>query len=169
MNRCLMGYLGLGLIGLLVLMTGIGGLSTLGEAMSKKGEKMEDFDKFWKEYPKKVAKGDARKAWLQTQKIRPDLDTLLKAVSAAKRTDQWRQDGGKYIPHPATWLRAERWDDDFGIDLGDVVEVGGQIVNWWESATGIEKKGRELGLKSEQFASFPDFKAAVMRQSMRAA
>jgi hypothetical protein len=30
-----MGYLGLGLIGLLVLMTGIGGLSTLGEAMSK--------------------------------------------------------------------------------------------------------------------------------------
>ena len=164
-----MGYLGLGLIGLLVLMTGIGGLSTLGEAMSKKGEKMEDFDKFWKEYPKKVAKGDARKAWLQTQKIRPDLDTLLKAVSAAKRTDQWRQDGGKYIPHPATWLRAERWDDDFGIDLGDVVEVGGQIVNWWESATGIEKKGRELGLKSEQFASFPDFKAAVMRQSMRAA
>jgi len=35
MNRSLMGYLGLGLIGLLVLMTGIGGLSTLGEAMSK--------------------------------------------------------------------------------------------------------------------------------------
>ena len=145
------------------------GYPPLGKLCLKKGEKMEDFDKFWKEYPKKVAKGDARKAWLQTQKIRPDLDTLLKAVSAAKRTDQWRQDGGKYIPHPATWLRAERWDDDYGVDLGDVVEVGGQIVNWWESATGIEKKGRELGLKPEQFASFPDFKAAVMRQSMRAA
>ena len=129
---------------------------------------MEDFDKFWKEYPKKVAKGDARKAWLQTQNIRPDLDTLLKAVSAAKRTDQWRQDGGKYIPYPATWLRQERWEDQ-EVEIEDAVEVNGQIVNWWESATGIEKKGRELGLQPEQFASFPDFKAAVIRKSMRAA
>ena len=25
---------------------------------------MEDFEKFWKAYPRKVAKGEARKAWM---------------------------------------------------------------------------------------------------------
>ena len=129
---------------------------------------MQDFDEFWKEYPRKCAKGDARKAWLQTEQLRPSLNDLIKALKVAKRTDQWRQDGGKYIPYPATWLRQERWEDQ-EVEIEDAVEVNGQIVNWWESATGIEKKGAELGLKPEQFASFPDFKAAVMRQSMRAA
>jgi hypothetical protein len=90
-------------------------------------------------------------------------------LEAQKKQEDWRKDGGKFIPYPATYLRQERWDDELTIDLGDVVEVAGQIVNWWESATGIEKKGRELGLKPEQFASFPDFKSAVMRASMRAA
>jgi hypothetical protein len=37
---------------------------------------MQDFEMFWKEYPKKVAKGEARKAWIQTEKIRPDLEAL---------------------------------------------------------------------------------------------
>ena len=32
---------------------------------------MTEFDTFWKTYPKRVAKGDARKAWMQTENIRP--------------------------------------------------------------------------------------------------
>jgi hypothetical protein len=127
------------------------------------------FDEFWKAYPRKIAKADARKAWEQTEKFRPKTEEVLKAVETAKRTEDWRKDGGKFIPYPATWLRGERWEDDYGIDLGDVVEVNGQVMNWWESATGIEKKGAEIGLKSEDFTSFPDFKAAVMRGAMRAA
>jgi 2'-5' RNA ligase len=127
------------------------------------------FDEWYKNYPRKVAKGDARKAWTQMEKVMPPLEQMLKVLEAQKKQEDWRKDGGKFIPYPATYLRQERWDDELTIDLGDVVEVGGQIVNWWESATGIEKKGRELGLKPEQFNSFPDFKSAVMRASMRAA
>ena len=62
---------------------------------------MQDFEMFWKEYPKKVAKGEARKAWIQTEKIRPDLETILKAVKTAKRLKEWRKDGGKFVPYPA--------------------------------------------------------------------
>jgi hypothetical protein len=69
---------------------------------------MEDFDKFWEAYPRKIAKGDARKAWTQTQKIRPELDFILRAIEAQKET--W--ENPKFIPYPATWLRAERWDDE---------------------------------------------------------
>ena len=130
---------------------------------------MEEFEKFWKAYPRKIAKGDARKAWVQTEKIRPSVDDLIKAIEAAKKTDNWRGSAGMFIPYPATWLRGERWEDDYGVDLADCVEVNGNIVNWWDSATGIEKKGREVGLSLDQFQNFPEFKAAVMRQTMRAA
>jgi hypothetical protein len=78
---------------------------------------MTDFDRFWAAYPRKMAKGDTRKAWAQTEAIRPDIDAVLKAVLAQRRTDQWLRDGGKFIPYPATWLRAERWDDVLVVEM----------------------------------------------------
>lgn len=72
---------------------------------------MNDFDEFWKMYPRKAAKGDARKAWKQTEGIRPPLDEVLKAIRAQCNTEQWRREFGQFIPYPASWLRAERWDD----------------------------------------------------------
>ncbi len=78
---------------------------------------MEDFDTFWKAYPRKVAKGDARKAWIQTEKIRPSLSNILEAIENQKNTQQWIENDGIYIPYPATWLRQERWDDEVKIEV----------------------------------------------------
>ena len=78
---------------------------------------MEDFDTFWKAYPRKVAKGDARKAWIQTEKIRPSLSNILEAIENQKNTQQWMENDGIYIPYPATWLRQERWDDEVKIEV----------------------------------------------------
>lgn len=83
----------------------------------KNGDNMEDFDTFWKSYPRKVAKGDARKAWAQTEKIRPSLDLILEAIENQKNTQQWIENDGIYIPYPATWLRQERWDDEVKIEV----------------------------------------------------
>jgi hypothetical protein len=126
----------------------------------------DSFDKFWKAYPKKVAKADARKAWGQTANVRPDTESLLNAILAQCKTEQWMRGNGQFIPYPATWLRGERWDDELEIKLPDVVNER----PWFESATGIEAKGREFGLTLEQFGnSFPHFKTAVMRAAMKAA
>jgi len=38
-----------------------------------------------------------------------------------------------------------------------------------ETASGIEAKGKELGIFPDQFPSFPHFKTAVMRAAMKAA
>jgi hypothetical protein len=43
---------------------------------------MTDFDIFWATYPRRVAKGDARKAWSQTERIRPALPELLASLFA---------------------------------------------------------------------------------------
>ena len=72
---------------------------------------VSDFDRFWNAYPRKVGKKAAKRRWDLTKKERPDLDHVLHAVHASMNTEQWRKDGGKFVPHPATWLNEGRWDD----------------------------------------------------------
>jgi phage replication O-like protein O len=70
------------------------------------------FDNFWQLYPRKVGKGAAKKVWA---KLKPDdalVQRILEAVSEQRDSVQWARDGGQYIPHPATWLSQERWDDE---------------------------------------------------------
>lgn len=74
--------------------------------------KLSDFELFWETYPKKKNKGDAMRAWLQTERERPGIEELLGAVEAACKTHAWTRDGGQFIPYPATWLRAWGWADE---------------------------------------------------------
>jgi hypothetical protein len=77
---------------------------------SEKINTLPDFDLFWDAYPRKVGKGDARKAWLSSAKTRPTIDALLLCVENAKR--EWLKNEQRFIPHPATWIRQERWSDE---------------------------------------------------------
>lgn len=70
-----------------------------------------DFDAFWNVWPRKVCKDAAEKAFAKAIKAAP-LATILAGVEAGKRTDQWRKDGGQFIPHAATWLNGKRWMDE---------------------------------------------------------
>ena len=70
------------------------------------------FEAWWKEYPKKVGKGDARKSWGKIKPGKALQEQMLKTLRAARESDQWKADGGKYIPNPSTWLNQERWTDD---------------------------------------------------------
>lgn len=70
------------------------------------------FDEFWSAYPKKAAKDEAAKAFAKRKPDAALLDTMLKAISAQKASEQWRKDGGQFIPNPATWLNQGRWQDE---------------------------------------------------------
>jgi hypothetical protein len=73
------------------------------------------FEDFWKAYPKKKSKSDAEKAW---KKINPQnglSETILAAVESQKLTEDWRKDGGRFIPYPATWLNGKRWADELSV------------------------------------------------------
>jgi hypothetical protein len=70
------------------------------------------FESFWQEYPRKVGKRDAAKAWKQTAGERPPLAELLAALASLAKCRQWTRDGGQYAPYPATWLRRGGWEDD---------------------------------------------------------
>jgi uncharacterized protein YdaU (DUF1376 family) len=69
------------------------------------------FDAFWAAYPKKIGKQAAVAVW-KRKKVNGLLPNVLKAIEAQKATEQWKRDGGQYIPNPATWLSQGRWDDE---------------------------------------------------------
>ena len=50
---------------------------------------------------------------------------MLDAVSAQSESDQWRKDGGQFIPNPATWLNQSRWEDDPGDAKPDLLKYTG--------------------------------------------
>lgn len=70
------------------------------------------FEQFWKEYPKKVAKQYALKAWMRIKPDKALFEKMLKALREQKQSEQWRRDNGKYIPNPATWLNGGYWDNE---------------------------------------------------------
>ncbi|MDZ4799475.1 MAG: hypothetical protein SGI92_15035, partial [Bryobacteraceae bacterium] len=72
------------------------------------------FLEFWHAYPRKVAKPAALKAWTRICVDDRLLGTMLAALERQVQSEQWRKDGGAYIPHPATWLNQHRWDDEVG-------------------------------------------------------
>ena len=82
------------------------------------------FDRFWEVYPRKMAKAEAVKAF---EKIKPDamlIETMVKAVLKQRLSAQWKEDNGKYIPLPATWLNQRRWDDEM-----PTAQSTGKVVN----------------------------------------
>ena len=67
------------------------------------------FDQLWEEYPRKVGKAQAKKAFKTASKKINFYDLLPKYMSYVLTLE------GKdtqFIPHLATWLNGERWNDE---------------------------------------------------------
>jgi hypothetical protein len=81
----------------------------------KKTDPLDGFEEFWAAWPRKVSKREAEKAWT---KIHPDeriRGLITTAVKLATTQEQWTRDGGRYIPHAATWLNQRRWEDEIAV------------------------------------------------------
>lgn len=94
------------------------GKDRLGKVKQLSSSSDAGFDKFWSAYPKKIGKGAAEKSW---EKMKPNLEVVLEAISAQKETDQWSKDAGKFIPNPATWLNQRRWEDEVTEDKAPTI------------------------------------------------
>lgn len=70
------------------------------------------FEEWWSQYPKKVKKLDAIKAYKAALKQGVTPGKLLDGLQRQKAA--WKAKGteSQYIPYPATWLRAGSWEDE---------------------------------------------------------
>lgn len=67
-----------------------------------------DFLEFFSLYPRKEGKSVAYKSW---QKQKPLLSDVLQTLSWQKQSDQWKKEGGQFIPMASTYINQRRWED----------------------------------------------------------
>ena len=73
----------------------------------------ERFNRWYAVYPRKVGKDAALRAWA---KLNPDdalTDEMIRAVETQKQRDS-RFRETQFTPHPATWLNAGEWQNEYG-------------------------------------------------------
>ena len=82
------------------------------------------FEDFWKLYPKKTGK---KFAYTCYQKARMSNDILLPAVREQIRSKQWQRG---YVPNPSTWLNQGRWDDEVMEEKSEVRIEMEETMEW---------------------------------------
>ena len=96
----------------------------------------ELFAKFWKAYPRKVAKIAARRTFeriVRSEKANAEalVETMCRALAKQRTSDEWQREDGRYIPYPATWLNAGRWEDESAVDItGGEAPASAASVAW---------------------------------------
>lgn len=70
------------------------------------------FESFWKVYPRKTAKDNARKSFAKLSPSPDLMKQIMEAVAVHCSSAAWLKDEGQFIPHAATWLNQKRWNDE---------------------------------------------------------
>ena len=92
-----------------------------------------EFDQWWAEYPKKKTKKKARELYvkLYTAGKLPDLLTHIQLIRSWKKSQEWKKDGGQFIPYPTTWLNGERWEDELQEEVQRVeIDKQSEVPDW---------------------------------------
>jgi hypothetical protein len=82
---------------------------------SKRKEIPIEFEKFWELYPKKKSKQAALLAFRRLSL--KDSAAAFFALPQHIELDDWKKDGGRFIPHAATWLNGRRFEDVLEIKI----------------------------------------------------
>jgi hypothetical protein len=90
-----------------------------------------EFDQAWIAYPKKVGKSEAFTAF---ESIKPPVEQVISAIARYKKTSQWQDNDGRYIPHFATFLNQRRFEDE----VFDQEVKGPKIAKWEQTANGMK-------------------------------
>ena len=67
------------------------------------------FSEFWAAYPKKVDRKGSLKAFKNIPRLKEVFPEIMQALTIQKRSKQWNEQSGRFIPHPTTYIHQERW------------------------------------------------------------
>ena len=118
-----------------------------------------DFETLWKQYPRKTAKGQARKAFDRVMKA-ADAPTVAVLTAAVEKYAAPFMSGDVqmiYCAHLATWLNGERWLDESSSKtaLTSAPQVSGQIRTAESMAAAFVHTGRTEADLVESVLSYP--------------
>ena len=102
----------------------------------------QQFETWWKTYPRKVAKPKALTAWKSALK-RTDEQTLTEATQAFAQHHKQARTETRFIPHATTWLNRDGWNDELPT-IQNTTTVPGRLSN--------AEVARQLQAKNQQDA-----------------
>lgn len=76
----------------------------------------EDFQTFWNQYPRKVNKLKAFKAWQKIELNDSVYSQIMAGLKRANASPEWqkniKENTLQFIAHASTWLNGRRWEDE---------------------------------------------------------
>jgi len=75
-------------------------------------EKESMFEDFWKAYPqcfRKANKKGCKTKFLKIKNLESIFPDIMASLEMQKRSKQWNEQDGQFIPAPLTWINQERW------------------------------------------------------------
>jgi hypothetical protein len=109
----------------------------------KKAIRREDFEEFWRAYPKRVAKEAARRAFAAAMKR--GLDPAVLIAGAERYAVERAGQEARFTKHPATWLNAGCWEDE---------PPGAPVIDQHGRAVAVRETQRDL--VQDYIDSLPD-------------
>lgn len=88
-------------------------LETIADARARTTD--DGFAEFWSMYPRKIGKPKCGQRWRRM--TREQRAAALRALP--DHLEHWRRNASdvRFVPHPLTWLNAERWTDELASDF----------------------------------------------------
>ncbi len=122
--------------------------------------KADGFDRWWKACPPKGrARADKRKClkfWRDNRLVYIE-DAVIDYMQRCVKSNDWRRDGGQFIPGVYRWLQDKKWVDETYIQ-----DIGGPSRKKVErKARAIEQGGREASEQNAKLAEVNDLWAAA--------
>lgn len=95
----------------------------------------DNFETWWKEYPKKQSKGGAYKKYAKAIKDGASHEELLEGVKRYNDHIKANSIQALYIKHPTTWLNNECWHDELntGSVAGEADILTDEFLEFWEA------------------------------------
>lgn len=113
-------------------------------------EPEEEFETFWKLYPRRKGKGDARKAFKRARK-QVEFSTLMEGLRAYTQWCAAEMKESRYICHPSTWLNQERWEDEYDEPANAADDAFDRILQRYAGGDDSQPEGDVIQLDPTAF------------------
>lgn len=117
------------------------------------------FNEFYSLYPRKMARKDAEKAWKSMT-----TDEQEKAIEALpNHLKYWKvkETAKDYIPYPASWLRAGRYDDELDIEP---IQIKKPELPFYATEDLTMKKAQEVGITPYAGEGWPQLRQRISQR-----
>jgi len=118
-----------------------------------------NFDEFWQQFPRKVSRRMAQKAW--DKMTLADQELAMETLPNHIRYWKLKDTSSEFIPHASTWLNQARFEDE--LDMSEAQPKKPKLP-WYSTEQLTMEKGREVGINPLPGEDFGQFRSRIAKR-----